>query len=202
MTLNEIQWGRLLALAWLESSFKKAFEIDPAKTLQDLRNSQSDLRQSLKTENLLNDDIIEELGIDDDTALVHLEHIIDYPVDFAGAPKALLDEIIKAPDSDHSRAMPPAYYYWGLNEQKKEGIATGEDERALSLSVWTKIYACIWKDEKPDNQEKKDYKARFERNPALVVKEILKNELKLEGEVSETREGKYSSLCHLSKAAA
>lgn len=179
MTLNEIQWGRLLALAWLEDEFKDAFEINPAQALRDLREPNSTLRQNLKDKSLLNDDILEELGLDDDTALVDLERIVDYPVDFAGAPKALLDEIIQTPDSDHSRAMPPAYYYWGLDDQKKEGIATGDDPTgtALSLSVWTKIYACIWKDEKPDNPEKKNYKARFERDPALVVKEIMKNEL-------------------------
>jgi len=37
MALNEIQWGRILALAWLDDGFKKAFEKDPAGALRGLK---------------------------------------------------------------------------------------------------------------------------------------------------------------------
>jgi hypothetical protein len=157
MALTEIQWGRILALAWIDDQFKESFEKDPARALEDLKKH-PDLGVGL----------FEELGLEDDSPLVDLECIVDYPVDFSGLSRERLAAIKNTGEPE----MPDSYWYWGLGESAGPHLATrsGTNE-SLTKSQWTQIYARIWEDERFGNP-KRYYKARFERNPAKIVKEI------------------------------
>jgi hypothetical protein len=158
MTLNEIQWGRILALAWINEKFKASFEKDPAKALRDL-----------KTQSGLGAELFEELSLDDNTSLVDLDRITNYPLDFAGVPKARLQMIA---DGLEKVKIPDARWYWGLRKgEKKKGIATRAEAGTLTPAEWGQIYARIWEDEK-FGAPKKNYKARFEKDPAEVVEAI------------------------------
>jgi hypothetical protein len=174
MALNEIQWGQILALAWLNEDFKMDFEIDPAKALKDLRTKDSPLRNSLQNKNPFSEDILDDLGIDDNSPLIDLERIVEYPVDFSGAPEAMLLKIIAGNDQSPVK-MEEAPWYWGWREgEEKHGIATKVEKDTLKGVEWGQIYACIWKDERFGGPDKKNYKAQFERDPAQIVKEIAK----------------------------
>jgi len=159
MALNEIQWGRILALAWLDDEFKAAFEKDPARALR-----------GLKTRPGLGADLFEELGLDEDASFIDLEHIADYPVDFPGVPKARLLKIKNGDEYDKVK-LADALWHWGLGRDAIKGIATREAKGTLTAAEWGRIYARIWEDER-FGDPKKNYKARFERDPAEVVNDI------------------------------
>jgi hypothetical protein len=169
MALDEIQWGRILAFAWLNKDFKAAFETNPTKALRDLKGQGG-----------LGAELFEELGLDDNPPLVDLERIVDYPVDFVGVPE---DRLIKIRKGDEPVRMPNSQWYWGLREdERNKGIATrsGTDE-PVTTTQWGQIYARIWEDERSGGSDKKNYKARFERDPAAVVKEIAEESKAMEG---------------------
>ena len=43
MALSELQWGRILALAWLDNDFKEIFETHPAQAFEDLKKKKAEL---------------------------------------------------------------------------------------------------------------------------------------------------------------
>src|SRR5262245_21639194 len=148
MALNEIQWGRILALAWIDDQFKESFEKNPAKALRDLKKRPG-----------LGVGLFEELGLGDTPPLVDLERIVDYPVDFAGVPK---DRLINIRNGNEKIEMSNSRWYWGLREdERKKGTATHSDTKEpVTAAQWGQIYARIWEDERFDDR-KQDYKARF-----------------------------------------
>jgi hypothetical protein len=162
MALTEIQWGRILALAWIDDQFRKSFEKDPAKALRDLN-----------THSGLGADLFEELGLDNNPPLVDLERIVDYPVDFAGIPKERLLKIQGGEEQDKVK-MSDARWYWGLREGeiKSDVAIRSVDGTTLTAAEWGRIYACIWEDERFGGASKQDYKRRFERDPAEIVEKI------------------------------
>jgi len=159
MALTEIQWGQILALAWIDEGFRDTFEKNPFQALQDLKND-PDLGAGL----------FDELGLEDEPSLVDLERIVDYPVDFAGVP---IDRLIRIRNGDEPLPMPDSYWYWGLASKKNPATHSGTNPDALTKMQWTQIYARIWEDERSDDPAtKKNYKANFEKNPAKVVRDI------------------------------
>ena len=178
MALNELQWGRIFALAWRNNDFKAALEKDPATALTDLRdNPNSFLRRPDSYIPPL--DVIREITPpSSDDEIIDPNRIV-YPEDFGGMQPTRLKEIIQ---DIKLVAMSIEYWFWGENK----GVATTNDERdTISLKDWGRIYARLYVDERihlphfksefPDSYHpKKDYTMRFRLSPAAVVNAIKK----------------------------
>ncbi|MBI3756480.1 MAG: hypothetical protein HY267_00735 [Deltaproteobacteria bacterium] len=193
MALSELQWGRILALAWLDKLFKDTFEADPTKAFNDLKDpvKKKELRQKY------GDFILEELGLEaENISFIDLETMTWDGTDFAGMPGAQLQKCINV-----GGAVRPPSGRWFLGADKV-GVPLTDNpqdggERVLTAEEWGRLYSRIWMDHRLDELDmdpqlkeqygpKKEYMEKFERDPARVVADIA-GELHIEFIHGKTR---------------
>jgi hypothetical protein len=159
MALNEIQWGRILALAWRDNNFKVDFEKDPEKAL----------RSHGRSKNLLI-----EFGIDPTDPIVDVTIIQSGGPNFAQAHPQVIDAVIRG---NQPAALPEDSWFWDSILQGNATQPAATD--LITLGQWGKIYARIWMDERLHESTfqpfratygpKRNYLRQFEKNPAVVV---------------------------------
>jgi hypothetical protein len=181
MALNELQWGRIFALAWRNKNFRDTLEKDPAAALMTLRDNPNFFSgrdpDTGKDSYIPPFDVIREITpLPGDDEIVDPNRIV-YPEDFGGMQPTRLKEIIQ---DEKPVAMSIEYWFWG----EDKGVATTNDEPdTISLRDWGRIYARLYVDERihlphfksefPDlYHPKKDYSVRFRLSPAAVVNAI------------------------------
>src|SRR5215510_8862368 len=94
MALNELQWGRIFALAWRNNDFKAALEEDPATALLNLRDNPNFFRRRPDSYIPPLDVIREITPPPGDDEIVDPNRIV-YPEDFDSMQPTRLKEIIQ-----------------------------------------------------------------------------------------------------------
>jgi hypothetical protein len=194
VTLTDLQWGRILALMWLEPEFKVDFEKDPVQAFRRLREPARKAALGKK----YGDFILADLGLEsDDISLTNFEVMSWDGVDFWGMPGAQLHDCIQGKNIDD---MKPDESAWFWNSRSKSAL--GAEPNTLTARDWVRIYARIWMDYRFDDFKnaligksdeeiekdedlklaktivdhygptKKGYVEEFDKNPAATVQRI------------------------------
>lgn len=164
MALTEIQWGRILALAWRDNTFKVAFEKDPAQTLRSHPRSIG---------------LLTSFGIGSTDPIVDVFIVNQGGPNFAQASPQVIDDVIRG---NLPASLPEDSWFW---DSVRQGDATQPPVPAadfITLSQWGKLYARVWMDERLNESTfqpfratygpKKNYLRRFEKNPTAIVREL------------------------------
>jgi hypothetical protein len=177
VALKDGQWGRLLALAWLDQTFKEKFETDPVAAVAHLKTNQAEYRSDF------GDDFLDGLGLkDDNVVLANFESMSWKNTKFEQMSGKRLDECIRGEHIDGLNPE-PSDWFWGDRsevafQEAQEGLKT------LTARDWVRIYARIWMDHRLNTEsidEKytntygppQGYVEGFEKDPAATVKKIV-----------------------------
>lgn len=199
MALTPQQWGRILALAWLDPTFKEKFEFDPAKAVKYLREKEEAYQSDF------GNDFLANLGLQDNNViLANFEAMTWDGTGFETRSGKELDDWIQGQGSINEVAPDLCEWFWdgenglGLKDEQrlKDGQESKEsgDERTLDGKDWVRIYARIWMDNRLDGMdqeyraiyglEKKNYMEKYDEDPAAAIEEIVTEMKKM---VAETK---------------
>ncbi len=175
MAFTDQQWGRLLALAWLEPGFKKELEKSAASAFSYLKENEAQLRIKY------GDFILEDLGLTGENIVpANFENMAWEGIDFGGMTGERLDECIRG---DNIAGMKPAESLWYWKSYNNNAVNPNPPTETLQGEDWVRIYARIWMDIRlddpsisPDLKKKyiphRNYMADFEQDPAKTVSRI------------------------------
>lgn len=175
MALSDVQWGRLLALAWIDPAFKGALEMDPALAIK-----------NLKTSGKLTAVELQAIGLDPSpTVQDHLLNLgtISYYTDYTNAKYSELDAIV----SRGGKHDEDGWFWDGiLGATATSAPSASSQQGGISMPDWSRIYARIWIDHRlnepgfgadPIKYPLKNHRGAFEKDPATTVENITKSPL-------------------------
>jgi hypothetical protein len=161
MALTENQWGRILALAWKDNTFKGPFEKDPAHTLRNHPRSKA---------------LLSQIGIGPSDPIVDSAMLSQSGPDFSQASPQIIDAVIRG---NLKAPLPEDSWFW---DSILKGDATRPDINLISLEEWGRIYARLWMDARLHEPLFQPFRATygpqstylrdFEKDPAAVVNKL------------------------------
>jgi hypothetical protein len=180
MALDDRQWGRILALAWLDNKFRKKLETNPITAFAYLKEHETTFRNDYGTY------FLDELGLrGDNVVLTNFEVMSWEGVDFGSMSEDRLDECIQGVNI---AGMGPDQSRWFWNSRSDDALvdapATAQEKRTLTPAEWVRIYARLWMDLRIDEPTmSQSYKAKygptmkryveeFDKDPAETIKKI------------------------------
>lgn len=183
MALDDQQWGRILALAWLDDEFRKKFEMNPLTAFAYLKEHEDTFKQDY------GDYFLEELGLKgNDVILTNFQVMAWDGVNFAEMSGDRLDECIQGTNIENL-GPDQSIWFWNmlLGDALVEASATNGEPRTLTPTEWVRIYARLWMDLRFDeltmpNQIRAKYERpikgqfveEFDKNPTDVIGKIAK----------------------------
>lgn len=179
MTLiNDLQWGRILALAWLESEFKDRFEINPLTAFAWLITNESVLQGKYHPS------IVQNLGIKNpNISLSNIEGMSWPTVDFSALSGGDLDACIQGTVGSINADGTSLWFRGSESEQALKSAPPAPGAATLTSKAWVQIYARIWMDHRLDDLEqqwktkygpgKQGYVDEFEKDPVAAITRIV-----------------------------